>query len=63
MDIYSPEGDSKAERPLILYYHTGNFYHIHKMVEPVAQDVILPVLKFAPDLQKWVMLLLLLITD
>lgn len=25
MDIYSPEGDSKAERPLILYYHTGNF--------------------------------------
>lgn len=25
MDIYEPEGDSQAERPLILYCHTGNF--------------------------------------
>ena len=25
MDIYSPAGDNLATRPLILYYHTGNF--------------------------------------
>ncbi|MEQ1746256.1 MAG: T9SS type A sorting domain-containing protein [Saprospiraceae bacterium] len=25
MDIYEPEGDVQAERPLILYCHTGNF--------------------------------------
>lgn len=25
MDIYSPVGDNLAARPLILYYHTGNF--------------------------------------
>jgi len=25
MDIYQPDGDTQAERPLILYCHTGNF--------------------------------------
>ncbi|MCW5924292.1 MAG: T9SS type A sorting domain-containing protein [Saprospiraceae bacterium] len=25
MDIYEPEGDTEAQRPLILYCHTGNF--------------------------------------
>jgi hypothetical protein len=25
MDIYTPKGDTETERPLILYFHTGNF--------------------------------------
>lgn len=25
MDVYEPEGDTETERPLILYFHTGNF--------------------------------------
>lgn len=25
MDVYEPEGDTEAQRPLILYFHTGNF--------------------------------------
>ncbi|MDG1780434.1 MAG: T9SS type A sorting domain-containing protein [Flavobacteriales bacterium] len=25
MDIYEPEGDTETERPLILFFHTGNF--------------------------------------
>ncbi|MCH2199269.1 MAG: T9SS type A sorting domain-containing protein [Flavobacteriales bacterium] len=25
MDIYEPSGDTETERPLILYFHTGNF--------------------------------------
>ena len=25
MDIYTPSGDNETERPLILYFHTGNF--------------------------------------
>lgn len=25
MDIYEPTGDTEAERPLMLYFHTGNF--------------------------------------
>lgn len=25
MDVYEPEGDTLAERPLVLYFHTGNF--------------------------------------
>ncbi|MDG1159218.1 MAG: T9SS type A sorting domain-containing protein [Flavobacteriales bacterium] len=25
MDVYTPEGDTETERPLILYFHTGNF--------------------------------------
>ena len=25
MDVYEPVGDTQAERPLIIYMHTGNF--------------------------------------
>ncbi|MCS7037946.1 MAG: T9SS type A sorting domain-containing protein [Saprospiraceae bacterium] len=25
MDVYEPEGDTLAQRPLVLYFHTGNF--------------------------------------
>lgn len=25
MDVYSPQGDTETDRPLILYFHTGNF--------------------------------------
>ncbi len=25
MDIYTPDGDTETDRPLILYFHTGNF--------------------------------------
>ena len=25
MDVYMPEGDTETDRPLILYFHTGNF--------------------------------------
>lgn len=25
MDVYEPEGDTETERPLMLYFHTGNF--------------------------------------
>jgi carboxylesterase type B len=25
MDVYQPAGDSEADRPVILYFHTGNF--------------------------------------
>ena len=25
MDVYSPEGDTRTDRPLVLYFHTGNF--------------------------------------
>ncbi len=25
MDVYRPEGDTVTDRPLVLYYHTGNF--------------------------------------
>ena len=25
MDVYSPSGDTETNRPVILYFHTGNF--------------------------------------
>lgn len=25
MDVYSPAGDTETDRPVILYFHTGNF--------------------------------------
>src|SRR5690606_36173963 len=25
MDVYEPVGDTESERPLVLYFHTGNF--------------------------------------
>ena len=25
MDVYEPTGDTEASRPLVLYFHTGNF--------------------------------------
>ena len=29
MDVYEPEGDTETDRPLLLYFHTGNFLPVY----------------------------------
>lgn len=34
MDVYLPKGDTETERPLILYFHTGNFLPFRNPADP-----------------------------
>ncbi|MCF8237073.1 MAG: T9SS type A sorting domain-containing protein [Saprospiraceae bacterium] len=34
MDIYTPDGDTEVDRPLILYFHTGNFLPFRNPANP-----------------------------
>lgn len=34
MDIYKPEGDTETDRPLVLYFHTGNFLPFRNPADP-----------------------------
>lgn len=41
LDLYTPVGDTRTDRPLVIYLHTGNFYLGRKTVELVERDQIL----------------------
>ena len=34
MDVYTPDGDTETDRPLILYFHTGNFLPFRNPANP-----------------------------